>query len=612
SGADLASGDAGLGTSPIIGSVEPSQMAGPTLAVGVVGGIEVLSSATGKPMATIVAPGYTSSTPEQGTASQSDFWWLASDGSYIAVAGGGALSVFSPGGQLLCSRSGKYFADINALSYGTIPIFAAPGQVEIANGPAGANTVETVAVPSCASTVSAPYQGQFETWFTDGSQFITQASGTVWVYSSTGTLKSTEQIPMLGGTGNWTWTFGQNSSNVDALTIYPAGSTTPALTVSGAGVAGYLVSGKTIAVLDGNTFPVIDLSGSTPVEKDYTFAYLATAFAAISSSKWVAASGVGPLLDGASLATGTPRYLGRGAVEAIVGSTANVVIATANGQIANFDPSNKTPLGSISLASQALALSTDGSVLAASSPDGTLLNIYSLPSGTLSDSLTFPAANPGITTTGPIASYTLAGSGNNLGIVTDGSAANGYPIYTPEVLPVSGSPIIWSGSPVTVDPYGDLSIAFVSVNLSPDGTLAAVTEGALPDSVVTIYQNGTEVAAVTGAADGWIDDGRLLVNNYAYVGTQEFPSYINSTIYSSTGANLATVTLADAPSYFQTVTSDTYYDPAVNAIYSLTTGKATWTSPYPFITPSGGGWGGAVAGSYVVFESEGQVIAVPY
>lgn len=56
------------------------------------------------------------------------------------------------------------------------------------------------------------------------------------------------------------------------------------------------------------------------------------------------------------------------------------------------------------------------------------------------------------------------------------------------------------------------------------------------------------------------------------------------------------------------------YSPRDNAIYSVTTGQPTWTGPYPpdsyGVLPGGGV--GAVAGSYVVFESQGKVIAVPY
>jgi hypothetical protein len=116
-----------------------------------------------------------------------------------------------------------------------------------------------------------------------------------------------------------------------------------------------------------------------------------------------------------------------------------------------------------------------------------------------------------------------------------------------------------------------------------------------------IYQNGTQVATVPGNVDGWIDNGRLLVH-------EEY----NSAIYSPTGTLLATPHLPFPLPAFQPVTSDTIYIPSLNAIYSLTTGQATWTSPY-HADGDWQHWGpGAVARSYVVFASEGNVIAIPY
>jgi hypothetical protein len=627
-GAVLASGDAALGASPpgALGANVwgGSQMAGPTLAVGIVGGVEVLSSATGQPLGTVVSPAWYSTPMQSGGSALSggQTWQLASDGSYVAMATQTELAVYSPSGQLLCSRSGAYFLPSQQL-------IAAPGQVQVADGPAGANTIEAITVPGCTSTVSAAFQGSFEQWFGDGSQFITRTNGTVWVYSSSGTLEATEEPPELqgsnsgnnpgsvGGTGNWIWTVVGN-----VLNIYAVGSASPALTLSDSGqdIAGYQLSGTTIMAFPlQNTIRVIDLSGSTPVETDYALPqpsdHSATAsaygplsaFAAESSTKWVAASSwtwASPILDGASLASSSPRYLGRGGILAIAGSSTDVAIATNDGQITYFDPSNPVLLGSIGdFDANDLALSTDGTVLAASSGDNTLLNTYSLPSGSLSQSFSFPSqSSPG---TLAYLDTTLSGSGNNLGIVISPNAAVGY---EPQVLPASGGAPIWSGAPNTY--------VMAPVYLSPDGTLAAVTEGDEPNTVVTIYQNGQILAAVGGVAAGWLDNGRLLVNNYA----SGSPSG-TMTIYSPSGALLATTSLPELPR-FQPLTSDTIYSPDRNAIYSLTTGTATWTSPYlsdfgqPDIDVLNNGVGtndgrGAAGGSYIVFEWQGQVIAVP-
>ncbi|MGA8728372.1 MAG: hypothetical protein WB608_06440, partial [Terracidiphilus sp.] len=84
------------------------------------------------------------------------------------------------------------------------------------------------------------------------------------------------------------------------------------------------------------------------------------------------------------------------------------------------------------------------------------------------------------------------------------------------------------------------------------------------------------------------------------------------TIYTAAGTVIATPPLPELLN-IQPVTSDTVYDPSRNAIYSLLTGQATWTSPYPPDSGNAGvAWIGAVSGPYVVFESEGRVIAVKY
>jgi hypothetical protein len=144
-----------------------SQMAGPTLAINIAGGVQVVSSATGNPLGTIVSPAWVSQPVEVGgSTAGSYFWTLASDGSYIAVATQTSLSVFSPTGQLQCTKSGDY------LDSGSGSLFAAPDRCRLPMGRQG-RTVETIAVPSCASTVSAAYQRQYPVWFTDGSRFLT-------------------------------------------------------------------------------------------------------------------------------------------------------------------------------------------------------------------------------------------------------------------------------------------------------------------------------------------------------------------------------------------------------------------------------------------------------
>ncbi len=112
---------------------------------------------------------------------------------------------------------------------------------------------------------------------------------------------------------------------------------------------------------------------------------------------------------------------------------------------------------------------------------------------------------------------------------------------------------------------------------------------------------------------GWLDNARLLVNQYAVPTDEDYITYSGCTIYSPTGAALATPPLPELLS-IQPVTSDTVYSPARNAIYSLTTGKPTWIGPYPpdAGNPNGHAWMGAVSGGNIVFVWNGLVVAVPY
>lgn len=605
SGAILASGDAGMGGANVahfsIPSVSTSTlpqapaMSGGTIAIGIPGGVQVRSSSDGHVLSTIVSPGFQSD--PNGILSDNDSWQLASDGSYISFEGQSGLFVYTPVGNLVLSRTGDYHDSLNSNLHPSF--FAAPGQVQVADGPAGDSNIEIISVPGGVSTVSKAYDGQsqfFQGWFTDGTGFFTSNNEppiTLSVYSISGVQLGNvpQYIPSgytpntFGGIGKWVWTYGTNT-----LSIYPAGSTASALVITNVGRI--FNAGTTLAASSSSAFSVIDLSDTTLSSTNYTIpppinnAETPTLipFAAASNTEWVIAfASQGVILDGASLSSGSPRFFGNGLGLSITGGAGRAAIATGLGKIFYFDPADTTPEGSIGLTSGRLELSTDGSVLAASSQDGTLLNIYSIPSGTVSYAFSYPA-------TGLLSGFTLSGSGTTLGQI-QGS--------TLEVTPVSGTPVILS---LTPSPS-------TTVLLSPDGTLAAMnrsTGGLYPTLTVAVYLNGQQISTISGTAVGWIDNGRLLVNSYGLVPPIVMRlSYTGCAIYSPTGTVLGTPPLPELGS-IQPVTSDTIYAPGWNAIYSLTTGKTTWTNPYS------AGSGGAIAGPYVVFESEGRVIAVKY
>lgn len=95
-------------------------------------------------------------------------WSLASDGSYICAGSTSGLMVWSITGAVLAAQSGDYSKAI---------VFAVPGQVQVGLGPSGANVIQTVAVPGGTSTISASFQGQFQSWFNDGARNASSLAG---------------------------------------------------------------------------------------------------------------------------------------------------------------------------------------------------------------------------------------------------------------------------------------------------------------------------------------------------------------------------------------------------------------------------------------------------
>jgi hypothetical protein len=571
----LAQGD-GAGTA----DKNQIDLAGQLAAISTSQGVQVYSTQDGHLIFTIPPPSW---------------WRLAQDGSYVCAGTASALTVWSATGQTEFALHGNYSAAV---------AFAAPGQVQVADGPAGSSVIETDTVPAGTSRLSPKFSGNFYAWFLDGNRFLTTLGTAVWVYSNSGTQQALVTLPsitQLTGQGDWLWTVTNNA----ALQVYAIGSSTPTQTFTLDLLSNYFPSGNTIGVLpmEPTHLSIIDLSGPSPSRADFSLpsiAYL-TAFAANSSSQWVAGNKHGVLLDGASLSTSL-RYFGYGEVNSIVAASTEAIVSTAVGKILLYDVSIPQQLGSTGFFAGKLALSSDGSVLAAAAansdaqyvPDRTL-NIYSLPS--MNTMSSFPYA---FNTSGTpfLGDFSLSGSGGILGQVLLSLPGSGGDIYTREVSGISGSPTVWTDTGNSTP-----------IELSPDGMLIAVGN-VLPPSAgsnltTNIFKNGVLVSAVPGYGEGWIDNGRLLVANYVQNG-KEPTIFAGSTISDSTGATLTNLPPTLPPiSNPLFPTSDSVYDSDTNAIYSLTTGLATWQGPIP---ENGNPRLGAVAGSAVVYESGHQVI----
>ena len=546
-----------------------------------------------------------------GSITTSAKWWkLATDGSYVAAGNSTNLSAWSASGQLLFSRAGDYSKAVS---------FAAPGQILVGAGAAGQNVVETIAVPSGTATTGSQFNGQFSSWFTDGGRFVTIAGTTVLIYSDAGvqqgSIASVPATATVTGQGNWVWAYPLSGAN---LSVYPATATnpSPSATYTFTSLATPVASGSSIGVLteDSTAVSVIDLSGTAPVKTDYTApvplapspGQAAPPFAAASASQWLAGNQYGVLLDGASLA-GSPRYFGFGQVWSVAGGTSHFALATASGNILYFNSSTLAQEGTIAFAASKVVASADGSVLVAQGAGPTYgvwpLEVYSLPTGTLQYTWPYTGA------TAP-QDIVLSGSGTVLGqdLFSPGT-------FTQEAGPPTGGSVILTTS-LSASAVPDSALP---IRISPDGTLIAMSQSSspmvqtttVPLPGTTLYQNGALVTAFTGWPVGWLDNSRLVVNNYTQGNVRTPPTltYTGCTIYGANGSpSGGACALSQEVEQFLPVTSDGIYLPITNRIVSVSTGSVSWTTG-DVVTFAGSS---AVAGSHVIFVSGTNLLAQSY
>jgi len=556
------------------------ELAGSTIAIMTPTGFELRAATDGHLTATVDA------FPTSTTALA---WWkIAADGSYIVAAANQGLQAWSaPDGHSLLSKSGAY----------PNTIVAVPGEIRVANGPAGPSVIETITVATGASTISPQFQGTFKAWFVDGGRFLSTIGTTLFTYSSAVVqedLTSLTSVGTLRGFG--TWFINQTIVGIGTqLDVYKVGaSATPTASFVGPSDPGdVFVSGTTLGLLSKGSVGVLDLSGATPVKTDYpTTNAFQSAYCAASAALWFVGSADGVLLDGSS-PSATPRYLSRGRALSITGSTSRFAVTTATGSILYYDATTLAQEGSLAKYSSKALLSADGNVLVALgdnrqeqvTPDFTA-TAYSLPSGNVLNS--WPAASD----------MNLSASGN--AVVFLGSPLN-------VAYNVAGGGPIWSKPPPTLGFYPGL---LVSVSLSPDGSLIAEphqpTNDQLPGST-SLYHNGVLSTAFNNMAIGWLDNGHMLVEKYdvTYIMQGTIPNSLvfNSTsVYDTTGAMVASTSLPELR-VLQILDANTIYAPQLNSILPLT-GGATWSSGDPTTGQ------GAVAGSHVVFASGARVLAL--
>jgi hypothetical protein len=592
----------------------PVALAGSTLVIQTAAGFEVRATADG------------SVESEIAVATAPTWWRLAADGSYLCAGSSTAITAWSPAGAMLFTRSGNYS---NAVA------FAAPGQLQVALGAAGTSQIETITVPSGASMIGVTFNGQFNTWFADGSAFLSTVGSTAYVYSNASIQQDLASLPALGtnqaslgGQRGWYWTV----TSLGTFTLYKVGSAgQPSLTESvnneGSALAVPTLAANVVGLLSTQASPgssvtssqilVINLSAAQPTITTFTppLGSVLT-FAAESSSNWVAGTTSGVLMDGATLGASPVRYFDYGAATSVAASANTIVVATASGRVLYFNGTTQALEGSINAQVQNLALSADGSVLGAESGGGSndflastdnSVTIYSLPAGT--PTATFP-----FTTSSGVVGMTMSASATTLGLLFQQGES-----CAAQVLSITSGTSLWCAT--------SLGSNIAQLTLSPDGALVALSpptpnSGASPlpgNSTANIYnvsQNGTLVGAVPGWAEGWLDNSSLLAFTLGDEnGPSTWPSW--NGIYAPTGQTISKLSNLPIFDYVQPLSSPLFYAASTNTIYSTSADAIYWMSGSPLSVSrtwpgEGTSLSGGVSGANVVFASGDYVLAEPY
>jgi hypothetical protein len=577
----LAHGNAACLTTASPPCGEPTaQMTGGFVLVDELGGFDVRSATDGHVL---------------WTQSAQPIYWvrLAMDASYVVAGTRSGLIIWSIDGSTSITVAGDYSQAIVA---------ARPGFVLVANGPAGADVIEQVSVSTGAATDGPPYTGVFQSWFQDGSAFVSSNGTTLYVIAYDGVLLDT--VPTiepteLGGLGQWFWTFSPSTG----LNIYKLGSSSTPVYANPTLYPPYVAfaSGNAIAMLllqNGTSTPahptLVDLStGSAVVTTEpipSQFGAYAWTAAVISTSSWVLGSVNGLIYDGVSPA-GNPRFLSHGDTLSIAGGGNNFSVATADGNVYSFDGSTYSLTSTVVVPTDYMTMSRDGSALAVrtSNPSGDNVTVYSPLTGALLYQMKMlgPARQLLMSTSGTLLTV-------DFGYASPPNACNAMIISIPDGT--------------TTLCYKNLPAGTTRV-FNPDAPLAAVN-GSVYDYTVPKYPTSRstydlysdDVYLSSGAgwvAPGWLDQWHFVTAYYqdngfglVYLGPD---SVVDSSgkVYSTYTRDLFGTAVADAESLSEG-----------DQVFSAYSGDVSWMT--------GNTTSGWVVGNFYVFKYDGQLLAQPW
>jgi hypothetical protein len=521
---------------------------------------------------------------------------LASDGSYAWVRSSSDIQAWSPAGTHLFTHPGSYANSI---------VFGEPTQVQV--GDPSSQNIEYVDATNGTSTMSAAFAGTFYGWFLDGGSFFTTVGATVRIYSNQAAqlaLTSLATTENLTGQGSYFWTFNISGAPV-ALNIYTVAQPATPTTMLSPGVLSKAVpGGDIIGVLiygvPNLTVVHLDPGGVSTENVPIPSAYL-SGFGADAAGNWSVSAKSGAVYDRANLLA-SKGALSCGNAYVISGASAGLAaVGTDAGGVLTFEASSTgvTLEGAVPYKGSRVQVSDDGTVLAVQYDNDSeywtdwSLRVFSLPSATLINTWPLQYTSSMLKN---YSSISLSRGGTQIGQVLWVPST-----YTRLVTDLMGATTSFMDTAPAPSTYGNTAPIFVS----PNGTLVAAID--TTGAATQVFKNGALIDAASGAASGWIDDDRFLVQFFA---TSFFgPMYSGTAIHTvSTGTNGAMMMLPCTQNGFGVVDANHVFcvQNSVNTIYNLTT-QATWT---------GGSTGAfspaAVAGPYVVFENDHHIYAETY
>jgi hypothetical protein len=567
-------------------------LAGDTAALRIATGLELRSAATGGIRATV--------------ATDATKVGLSSDGSYVWAATQAHLRAWSAQGAPLLDVAGDYAA---------ARVHAAPTELRVALGPAGAGKIEAIQLAGGGrSTIS--FAGTFHSWFDDGERFLTAVGTAVRVYGRDGAQLAFASLPTvarLTGQGDHVWTYGTSGTSGE-LRIYAAGSLdAPVQTYSPS--PSPLASGDQLALAyTGGTDEIVELislgsivtkSGPIPVPVHGLGTF------ASDPSGWLVGNGNGVVLDSAAVLgpAADRRALSFGQVWSIAGADdGTAVIATASGRapVLALGPGTAVVSHELALRSSHAELSQDATLLVAADylegaqyHDDRSLRVVRVADG--SPVYTWPyrwSDYPDL-----FLDFSFARQGLVL-CHLKWSLQTSQRIFTT----VTGTTLPSHGPPV----YGGTSADLVDQlpRFSPSGAHAAFrTNGSPISSTTQIYSNSVLAGAVDGVPLRWLDDDRLLVVTYRLFQNRSGIWAVQDKVfvYNPSGTQGVEVTLppltdpillpADAARTRVSLTpvgGSRIYSQRHNAVLDYTTGATVWQGD-PAVTD------GVVVGDSVLF-----------